>query len=160
MLPVATAAAALGITSDAIRARIRRGKMQGEKRGGAWFVFVPAAERRDIDATEPDTRPDREGPVTTRDATVATPPVVDLAPLAGVIRYQEEIIERQSRELAHLNATAAMWQERARLFEGQLKQLTPGETTPETTPERPGSPQTSGSVLQVLRTWLRRLLSS
>ena len=54
MLPVAEAAAALGITSDAVRARIRRGKMHGEKRGGAWFVFVQAFEKPDNETTEPD----------------------------------------------------------------------------------------------------------
>ncbi len=169
-LPVATAAAALGITSDAVRARIRRGHLRGEKRGGAWFVFLPDPDRpdakHDSDATQRDTpsgqhdrEPDTTDPVATPNATVVTPPVVDLAPLAGVIRYQEEIIERQSRELAQLNAAAAMWQERARLFEGQLKQLTAGETPPETVAEPPGSPETNATrprgVLDRLRRWWR-----
>ncbi len=168
-LPVATAAAALGITSDAVRARIRRGKLRGEKRGGAWFVFPPDADRPDTspdsDATEHDSttqrhdvEPDKEEPDTTPNATVVTPPVVDLAPLADVIRYQEEIIDRQSRELAQLNAAAAMWQERARIFEGQLKQLTAGETPPETVPEPPGSPESNETgprgLLDRLRRWL------
>ncbi len=139
--------------------------MRGEKRDGGWFVFVPDAERHDRDATRPDTsldtrdiRPDTEGRVTTPDATVATPPVVDLAPLAGVIRYQEEIIERQSRDLAQLNAAAAMWQERARLFEGQLKQLSAGEPVSQTIPEAPGSTETSDTGLQGLLDRLRRWL--
>ncbi len=164
MLPVATAAAALGITSDAIRARIRRGKMQGEKRDGGWFVFVPDSERPGSDATKPDTSlnthdigPDTEGRVTTPNATVVTPPVVDLAPLAGVIRYQEEIIERQSQELAQLNAAAAMWQERARSLEGQLIALNPGETTPSRSSEASGSPRSDDQPVHGLRAWWRRL---
>lgn len=40
-VPVAAAAAALGITADAVRARIRRGSLQATKRDGTWFVMVP-----------------------------------------------------------------------------------------------------------------------
>jgi len=56
---VATAAALLGITSDAVRARIRRGSLTAEKRAGRWFVFLPERDtKRDTarhDATERDT---------------------------------------------------------------------------------------------------------
>jgi hypothetical protein len=59
-VPVAEAAARLGITSDAVRARIRRGKLQAVKRENVWHVIMPAAslrtERSDetTDATKPD----------------------------------------------------------------------------------------------------------
>ncbi len=59
-----------------------------------------------------------------------------------------------------LAAAAAMWQTRAAHLEDQLKQLAPGEIVPETTPEPPESTEMSGSVLQGLRTWLRRLWPS
>ncbi len=134
-IPVATAAAALGITSDAIRARIRRGALHGEKRGGAWFVFLPEHERHD-------TKPDRDttarhdtnttGPDATQDVVTPNPtdatPIVDLAPLA-------DLIERQAKELADLREAAAIWQIRARQAEEQLKQLTAGTTDSDTEPE-------------------------
>jgi len=157
-LPVATAAAALGITSDAIRARIRRGALRGEKRGGAWFVFLPEHERRD---TKPDrdptgkhdsnaTEPDAIEDVVTPNPTVATP-TIDLAPLA-------DLIERQAKELADLREAAAIWQFRARQAEEQLKQLTAGNVPPETAPELPESPQTSETAPTGVLAWWRRLL--
>ena len=163
-LPVATAAAALGITSDAIRARIRRGALRGEKRGGAWFVFLPEHERRD---TKPDrdptgkhdtnaTEPDAIEDVVTRNPTVATP-TIDLAPLA-------DLIERQAKELADLREAAAIWQVRARQAEDQLKQLTAGETPAESLhnpgtidPEGPQLLQESEPAPTGIAAWFRRL---
>ena len=40
-LPLAEAAACLGITPDALRMRIRRGRAEGFKRGGRLFVYLP-----------------------------------------------------------------------------------------------------------------------
>ena len=142
-LPVATAAAALGITSDAIRARIRRGALHGEKRGGAWFVFLPEHERRDT-KTDRDTTARHDtnttGPDATQDVVTPNPtdatPTVDLAPLA-------DLIERQAKELADLREAAAIWQVRARQAEERLLQLTAGETPPETAPEAVESFQTN-----------------
>ncbi len=174
-LPVATAATALGITSDAIRARIRRGAMRGEKRGGAWFVYVPVDERRDTkpdsdatrvtpkhdeNPTEPDTLENVTTPDATENPTVATS-VVDLAPLA-------DLIERQAKELADLREAATIWQIRARQAEEQLKALTAGTSEPETTPEiirfDPYAPQETPQLLQAsepaptgIAAWFRRL---
>ena len=163
-LPVATAAAALGITSDAIRARIRRGALRGEKRGGAWFVFLPEHERRD---TKPDrdptgkhdsnaTEPDAIEDVVTPNPTVATP-TIDLAPLA-------DLIERQAKELADLREASTIWQVRARQAEEQLKQLTVGETPAESLhnsgtidPEGPQLLQESEPAPTGIAAWFRRL---
>jgi len=59
---------------------------------------------------------------------------VDLAPLM-------ELIERQGKGLADLREAAAVWQIRARQAEDQLKQLSAGETPPETSLEALGSPR-------------------
>lgn len=48
---VAEAADRLGVTHDAVRARIRRGTLEGEKEGGNWFVFLPRDAQPDTDAT-------------------------------------------------------------------------------------------------------------
>jgi len=149
-LPVATAAAVLGITSDAIRARIRRGKLQGEKRGGAWFVYVSNADRPDSDTTGPDTHNAGATTDTTANTSVATG-IVDLAPLAG-------LIERQGRELTEARAAATLWQERARVLEGRLLQLTAGTTEPETTGIVPGPPVRDETPATGLVAWWRRLL--
>ena len=149
LLTLEEAAAELGITVNAIRQRIKRGTLLGVKTDTGWLV-------------DPDHRPATERPPTratgqpTNHTTTSTDqqPTIDLAPLAEVIRDQ-------NRRLEELAAAAAMWQTRAAHLENELKQLPAGETASTgTRQEVAGSPQTSGSVLQVLRTWLRRLLSS
>jgi excisionase family DNA binding protein len=52
VLSVPEAATRLGVTPDAIRARLHRGTLAGEKVGGAWRVFLPGAptgEQQDAD---------------------------------------------------------------------------------------------------------------
>jgi len=49
---VADAARVLGVSADAVRARIRRGSLDGVKVGGRWFVALP---KRDTDRTKHDT---------------------------------------------------------------------------------------------------------
>jgi hypothetical protein len=159
VLPVATAAAVLGITSDVVRARIRRGKLRGEKRGGAWCVFMPDADRRDTtpdrDATADTTVPDTATSVATSNptpnATVATP-AVDLAPFA-------DLIDDLTRRNADLSATAAMWQTRAAYLEDQLKQLTAGETrdnAAQSTQDSPHDEQSGDVELEASASWWRR----
>jgi hypothetical protein len=70
-VPVAVAAENLGITQEAVRKRMRRGTLRGEKRGAAWFVLLApdAAGWRDVaghggtdGGTEPDDWRDTAGP--------------------------------------------------------------------------------------------------
>src|SRR3954468_20349286 len=63
-LSVPEAAERLGVTPDAIRARLHRGTLDGEKEGGAWRVFLPSSEVRQ---SEP-AGPQQEGPVGQQDA--------------------------------------------------------------------------------------------
>lgn len=55
LLSVAEAAAALGVSTDAIRKRLARGTIEGEKVDGQWQVFVPV-DAPDTDAPVSDTR--------------------------------------------------------------------------------------------------------
>ena len=52
---VQEAARRLGVTPDAIRARLRRGSLEGGKDGDAWYVILPAEDpddtRQDTDTT-------------------------------------------------------------------------------------------------------------
>lgn len=42
IVDVAEAARRLNVSHDAIRSRLRRGTLEGEKRGGTWYVTLPA----------------------------------------------------------------------------------------------------------------------
>jgi excisionase family DNA binding protein len=85
-LSVPEAAKELGITPDAVRARLHRGSLAGVKVGGTWRVFLPRADepptgkQQDATGTRPD--PDR----TTTDALVAA---------------LQDRIESLERQLAH-----------------------------------------------------------
>ena len=55
LLPMREAAAVLGVTQDAIRARIRRGTIEARKESGRWMVAVPVDVQdaaRDTTATD------------------------------------------------------------------------------------------------------------
>lgn len=133
LLPVATAAAALGITSDAVRARIRRGKLQAVKRDGAWFVLMPTKGRRDSvttsDATEPasgateadighvsdEVRRDSVRSAMTAGATDTTPTVEIVALTETIDRLTRQLEERDRRiqeqheRIEQLSGSASMW---------------------------------------------------
>jgi hypothetical protein len=146
---VVEAAHLLGTTTDAVRARLRRGTLQGHKVNGEWQVIIPAHPVGQQDATErqQDATVDRQDAQQSGDRT----PTIDLAPLA-------DVIDDLTRRNADLAATAAMWQTRAAHLEDQLKQLTAGETPPGTAPEPPGSTETNETgprgVLDRVRRWL------
>jgi hypothetical protein len=159
---VPEAARILGVSVDAVRSRLRRGTLEGEKIEGEWHVRLP--DRQDGDRTSADptgTRQDvaeiQQDAAVDRQAgqqdTDRTPTVVDLAPLT-------ELIERQAQEVQRLTEAATIWQMRARQFEDQLKQLSAGETPPTTLSEAPGSPRSDDQPLQGLRAWWRRLWGS
>jgi len=130
---VVEAAQLLGVTTDAVRARLRRGTLQGHKVEGEWLVSVPGAlsDRQDPTGSQQDAtvgRRDatehRQDEPTERDRT----PTVDLAPLVSHIATLEDQVQR----LAESNT---MWQIRARQAEEQLKQLTAGNGAPDNAPE-------------------------
>lgn len=148
---VVEAAHLLGTTTDAVRARLRRGTLQGHKVEGEWQVSIPAPTVGQQDATEhqQDATVDRQDAQQSGDRM----PTVDLAPLA-------DLIERQAKELADLREAAAIWQVRARQAEEQLKQLTAGDVAPDTPPEAPGSPQTNDPAPTGIRAWVKRLWRS
>lgn len=78
---------------------------------------------------------------------------LDLRPLVDHIAALESQVQQ-------LTEVSTMWQFRARQLEERLQAITAGENVPDTAPEPPGSTETSDTVLQGLRTWLRRLWPS
>jgi len=148
---VTTAAELLGISEEAVRARIRRGKLAAEKVGALWRVHLSSGEHVITPNTTVPSRDTSSRPITEHVAQHdTTPRDMDLEPLAAVIRDQNHRIE----ELA---AAAAFWQVRAHQAEEQLKSLTAGETPPETALEAVGSPPANdrgtGSILAWVKRW-------
>jgi hypothetical protein len=76
-------------------------------------------------------------------------PGFDLTPLA-------DLIERQAKELADLREAAAFWQVRAHQAEEQLKQLSAGETPPETSPEATGASPANDRGTGRIWAWVKR----
>ncbi len=171
LVPLGEAAERLDLSTEAVRKRIQRGTLVGEKVAGAWFVradqFPPSASsgRQDAAIETASGRPDgtdrTAGPggdgVQTDGRTPPEPPAVDLMPLA-------DLIERLTRANRDLAASAAIWQERARVLEGRLLALGAGDApqdAPRTQPEAPGATEpprpASDALMLRWRQWLRRV---
>jgi len=150
VVPIAEAAARLGITIDAVRKRIQRGKLAGHKTDSGWVVVW----------TEADTRPDIVPTAVQNDSAV-----VD-ALRNQLERQQEEIefLRRQSEESERRHA--AEIERRDILLRDALRlipQLPSGETRtdpPVTSPFAPGSTETpnAGQDTSLSRSWWRKLL--
>jgi hypothetical protein len=158
---VVEAAQRLGITTDAVRSRLRRGTLEGHKVDGEWMVHLPepTVGRQDADSLQQDATGDRQEGATVVDRT----PTVDLSPLVSHIATLEEQVQR-------LTEASTMWQIRARQAEEQLKQLTAGAPqmepaedggiapNPETATIAPESPPANEVPPMGATSWWRRLL--
>lgn len=131
------AAALLGISREAVRLRIRRGTLAGERAGGVWYVAPVGRSAPDQTTERPTNRPGRgrgRGPAQ-RDELVDHLQAEN-AWLRARVEYFERLTEHQAGQLAELR-----------------RQLPPpqgvGEPTPPATPptmpraapERPVSPR-------------------
>jgi hypothetical protein len=149
---VVEAAQRLGITTDAVRARRRRGTLYGEKVAGEWQVHSSASDvtRQDATGSQQDATTDRQEGQQDPDRT----PTVDLSPLA-------DLIERQARELADLREAASVWQLRARQAEDKLLELAAGPDVTDTqldpAPDTTGSPLSHETGPARRISWWRRL---
>ncbi len=119
-LPLAAAAARLGISSDALRMRINRGKIRGFKRGGRLFAVleeVPDPAQRTAPAGTEQT-PDRFEQARARPASVRSPgegpnrgessrraaaPEPGEPPLPLVVEFQKVELTRLLRDNSRLN---------------------------------------------------------
>jgi len=151
---VATAAQLLGISDEAVRARIRRGKLRAEKVGALWRVHIPDGEP--VGTQTPPPQPSRD--TTSRHATEHTTEqntesseLVDH--LRGEVTYLRERLEEADRQRGYLQQQLEAERQRADV----LQALGTG-TTPETASEAVGSPQSDGTGQGGIWTWWRRLL--
>ena len=125
-LSVAEAADRLGITSDAVRARLHRGTLGGEKYAGAWRVWLSNT------TTDRQTTVDRQDPTGHRqDAPTAEVDALrdHVAHLAADVAYLQDQLAQRSRELATERERSDVIQQ---LALQRIPVLTPGESPPQT----------------------------
>jgi len=131
---VEAAAIALGVTANAVRQRMKRGTLSGEKTAGGWVVWLPTDQVTTplVGRSVADQPPTPDRPTTDRPRPTSAVGV-DLAPLA-------ELIERQGDEIGRLREAAAIWQVRAMQAEDRLKQITAGEVASQDAAEATPAP--------------------
>jgi hypothetical protein len=151
---VQQAAIILGISDEAVRARIRRGKLAGDKRGSTWVVYLPdeaGQEPTQQDTTHHPTQPTAH---TQQHTTQHQGPLV--AHLEGEVAYLRERLEEADRQRGSLQRQLEAERQRADVL--QLRAI--GSGTPDTASDTPQGARTHDTGLQGLRTlrlWWRRL---
>lgn len=110
-LPLAEAAARLGVSRDALRMRVRRGKARGVKRGGHLFVWLDDAGARERHSAA--AQPRRPNDV--RSGSPGGGPWPDL------VQHQREEIARLVQETERLNARLDRHLEEAREMREMLQ---------------------------------------
>ena len=143
---VSEAAAVLGISPDAVRGRLQRGTLVGQKIAGTWHVHLST------DGSSTGDQRVMDGPATghRQDALVAH--------LEGEVAYLRERLEEADRQQAQMLGQLAEERQRADVL--QLRAIGTGETSPNTPSEAPGSSESDDQPLQGVRAWWKRWWSS
>jgi hypothetical protein len=137
---VSEAAAVLGISPDAVRGRLQRGTLEGEKVKGTWHISLPTPSEPTGDQQAIDGSPTGHQ----QDALVAH--------LEGEVTYLRERLEEADRQRGYLQQQLEQERQRADV----LQALGTG-TTSDTSPEAVGVPETNESAPTGIWTWWRRL---
>ena len=136
VLSVPEAAERLDLTPDAIRARLHRGTLPGEKRGRQWVVFLsPTADRQDA---PPDTQQDTDR--------IATGTSDGWAELMAALRSEVDHLREESRRKDHIIAGLVQ----------RLPELPAGEGTPTRPPDAPGATQRTAPAPDTAASWWQR----
>jgi hypothetical protein len=165
---VAEASEILGITAEAVRTRIKRGKLDSVKeppdRTGTVYVLLEA------DQTGPNIDPTTQGQDQTSDQTRPDEGLVEalreqVAYLQGVIATRDRELEQRAEEIRRRDAALEREQQLAAIFADRLRELEapvpsesrelpqPAKEEPETT----GSHSATVSQEPVRRSWWRRV---
>ena len=142
-VPVYDAAHLLGISENAVRARLRRGTLVGVKYDTSWYVLL-----RDTDVPT-------VTPSTKSDVPPDAPQHVPSHPAA-----HEQLVEELRRDKLFLQEQLdrALRQLEAERQRADVLQALGTGTTSETPSEAVGSPQSDGTGQGGIWTWWRRLL--
>jgi hypothetical protein len=163
---VAQAAEILGITAEAVRTRIKRGKLDSLKeppdRTGTVYVLLEA------DQTGPNIDPTLQGQHQTADQTRQNERLVEMlreqvAYLQGVIATRDRELEHRAEEIRRRDAALEREQQLAAIFADRLRELeAPRETREaakavEEEPEGAGPHSAAGGAYEgSQRPWWRR----
>jgi hypothetical protein len=140
---VAEAAEILGITAEAVRTRIKRGKLDSIKeppgRTGTVYVLLEA------DQTRPNIDPTSQGQDQTSDRTLSRDELVvnlreQVAYLQGVIAVRDQELAVRAEEIRRKDAALEREQQLAAYFADRLREL----EAPPAAPEERESPETVG----------------
>ena len=154
-LSVAAAADRLGVTPDAVRGRLHRGTLSGEKVGTAWRVFLP--EERGALSDRQDPTAAQQPPTAGRQDTTGDRQDADRPDALALVALVADL-GRRNEELA---AAAGMWQTRAAHLEARLTHLTAGDDgggggdAPDALPAAPGGTEPRGPGSAWWRFWRR-----
>jgi len=150
---VATAAQLLGISDEAVRARIRRGKLRAEKVGAVWRVHLPDGEP--VGTQTPPPQPSRD--TTSHHATEHTTEhntessgLVDH--LRGEVTYLRERLEEADRQRGYLQQQLEAERRRSDVIQA-LGAGTPSDTATNAVGASPANETTPTGVLA----WMKRL---
>ena len=171
----------LGVSVDAVRSRLRRGTLEGEKIEGEWHVRLPhrqdadrtsaeptgtqqdgtgirPAEQQDSDRTPTDAGLTDDATATGRGQTATDPPtgahIHLIEHMTDEIAYLRTELAQRSHELATERERSDVLQREAL---GRIEALTAGEIVPDTAQEAVGSPRSDDQPLHGLRASWRRL---
>ena len=142
-IPVYDAAHLLGISENAVRARLRRGTLVGVKHDTSWYVLL---RDTDVPTVTPSTKND------------VPPDAPQYVPSHTAVH--EQLIEELRRDKTFLQEQLdrALRQLEAERQRADLLQALGAGTTSDTSPEAGGSPQTSEPAPTGLVAWWRRRL--
>jgi transposase len=164
---IAEMAAMLGVSTDAVRARVNRGTLEGEKIAGVWRVRPP--EGLSLQEIHEASRPDATGyqPL----ATVARPDAL-FEQMRDERNYLRAKLDQALEEASELRQIAAAERERADVLQrealGRIEALTatigdqPGPTVRQpdatgTRSEAVESTESNETIVTGIVAWLRRL---
>ena len=145
---VAEAAGLLGITAEAVRTRIKRGKLESVKeppdRTGTVYVLLQA------DQTGPNIDPTPQVQDQTSDQTQERGELVEalreqVASLQGVIATRDRELEQRAEEIRRRDMALEREQQLTAMFATRLGELEPAQEVRES-PESPGPTETSAPV--------------
>jgi len=153
---VATAAQLLGISEEAVRARIRRGKLRAEKVGALWRVHLPDGEPVGTQTRPPQPSRDTTSRHTTEHTTQHNTESSELVDhLRGEVTYLRERLEEADRQRGYLQQQLESERQRSDVIQA-LGAGTPSETATNAV----GSPRTNENTPTGVVAWVKRLWRS
>lgn len=124
-VPVVEAAALLGVSTDALRKRVARGRMPGYKRDGQWYVIMPGS--------------DRSTSVNTEDVTGASPDRV--SELREEVRFLRERLAARDDAIEEMRRDHVREVEQLHILLQNTQRMIPASVESSNSPQTPERPR-------------------